>query len=347
MVQLKLTKSAGWHPELFLVGFGGLLALLGGPLAGAQGEEWPWEPPMAECMAEGGTRGDCIEALPPEVLAELEAWEAQNGVMRRAQMAVRSSLGQGGLVFGQVQPAPQHEATVMLQPTRLQVAVPEPVDEPFVMQIFEISVREKGETVRHMRAASEIHETAEEDAVIEIIRPYGDDFYFHAKYLQDLIYVRLIRTRSLTYRDYKPTLFDYRPTGDLFVDGYAKDHEILSSYVSDDFSPISRSKSFTIRIVREQDPDFLSNRDYSQNLGFVEGIPPGFSRSLPLDTPLGWHYQVDGIYFTESGAERYIFKMYAVDAAGQIRYPYGGRAITIDFLRERSFLVDEVDYAGD
>ncbi len=276
MVQLKLTKSAERRPMLFLVGFGGLLALLSGPPAGAQGE-----------------------------------------------------------------------ATVLLQPTRLHVAVPEPVNEPFVMQIFEINVRETGEVERHMRAASEIHETAEENAVIEIIRPYGDDFYFHPKVLQDLIYVRLIRTRSLTYRDYKPTLFDYRPTGDLFVDGYVKNHEIFSSYVSDGFEPVSRSESFTIRIVREQDPDYISDRDYSQNLGFVEGTPPGFSRSLPLDTPLGWHYQVDGIYFTESGAERYIFSMYVVDAAGEIRYPIGGRVISIDFLRERSFRVDEVSYAGD
>ncbi len=276
MVQLKLTKSAERRPMLFLVGFGGLLALLSGPPAGAQGE-----------------------------------------------------------------------ATVLLQPTRLHVAVPEPVNEPFVLQIFEINVRETGEVERHMRAASEIHETAEENAVIEIIRPYGDDFYFHPKVLQDLIYVRLIRTRSLTYRDYKPTLFDYRPTGDLFVDGYVKNHEIFSSYVSDGFEPVSRSESFTIRIVREQDPDYISDRDYSQNLGFVEGTPPGFSRSLPLDTPLGWHYQVDGIYFSESGGERYIFRMYVVDAAGEIRYPIGGRTITIDFLRERSFRVDEVSYAGD
>ncbi len=276
MVQLKLTKSAERRPMLFLVGFGGLLALLSGPPAGAQGE-----------------------------------------------------------------------ATVLLQPTRLHVAVPEPVNEPFVMQIFEINVRETGEVVRHMWAASEIHETAEENAVIEIIQPYGDDFYFHPKVLQDRIYVRLIRTRSLTYRDYKPTLFDYRPTGDLFVDGYVKNHEIFSSYVSDGFEPVSRSESFTIRIVREQDPDYISDRDYSLNLGFVEGTPPGFSRSLPLDTPLGWHYQVDGIYFTESGAERYIFSMYVVDAAGEIRYPIGGRVISIDFLRERSFRVDEVSYAGD
>jgi len=276
VVQLKLTKSAERRPMLFLVGFGGLLALLSGPPAGAQGE-----------------------------------------------------------------------ATVLLQPTRLHVAVPEPVNEPFVMQIFEINVRETGEVERHMRAASEIHETAEENAVIEIIQPYGDDFYFHPKVLQDRIYVRLIRTRSLTYRDYKPTLFDYRPTGDLFVDGYVKNHEIFSSYVSDGFEPVSRSESFTIRIVREQDPDYISDRDYSQNLGFVEGTPPGFSRSLPLDTPLGWHYQVDGIYFTESGAERYIFTMYVVDAAGEIRYPIGGRVISIDFLRERSFRVDEVSYAGD
>ena len=67
----------------------------GVPLEGTDGrltvpsEQFPWVPLIDACMAEGGARNDCIEALPPEVLAELEAWEAQNAALRRRQLERR------------------------------------------------------------------------------------------------------------------------------------------------------------------------------------------------------------------------------------------------------------------
>lgn len=51
-----------------------------------------WVPLIDECMRAGGSRGECIAALPPEELARLEAWEAEQGARRRSQMALRRTL---------------------------------------------------------------------------------------------------------------------------------------------------------------------------------------------------------------------------------------------------------------
>ena len=48
-------------------------------------------PLIDDCLALGGTRGACIEALPPDELKKLEAEEARRGAMRRAQMRARRS----------------------------------------------------------------------------------------------------------------------------------------------------------------------------------------------------------------------------------------------------------------
>ena len=49
----------------------------------------PWVPLIDSCMANGGQRTQCIESLPPDVLAQLEAWEAENAEMRRRQLEQR------------------------------------------------------------------------------------------------------------------------------------------------------------------------------------------------------------------------------------------------------------------
>ncbi len=41
-----------------------------------------WVPLIDDCIRAGGSRNDCIEALPPEELAKLEAWEAERGAGR-------------------------------------------------------------------------------------------------------------------------------------------------------------------------------------------------------------------------------------------------------------------------
>lgn len=51
-----------------------------------------WAPLIDACMNAGGSRGECIAALPPEELARLEAWEAEQGAKRRSQMALRQTL---------------------------------------------------------------------------------------------------------------------------------------------------------------------------------------------------------------------------------------------------------------
>ena len=53
-------------------------------------------PLIDNCIIAGGIRGECIEALPPEELAKLEAAEAERGAMRREQMRAR----RGYDVFG-------------------------------------------------------------------------------------------------------------------------------------------------------------------------------------------------------------------------------------------------------
>ena len=47
--------------------------------------EFPWSRPFDDCMAAGGTRTECFESLPPEILAQFEAWEAERARMRRQQ----------------------------------------------------------------------------------------------------------------------------------------------------------------------------------------------------------------------------------------------------------------------
>ena len=50
----------------------------------------PWVVLIQSCMAAGGQRTQCIENLPPEVFAQLEAWEAENADMRRRQLEQRA-----------------------------------------------------------------------------------------------------------------------------------------------------------------------------------------------------------------------------------------------------------------
>ena len=57
-----------------------------------EGQEHPWSKALDECMAAGGQRSDCWESMPPDVLAELEAWEAERGVVRRRQFESRPQL---------------------------------------------------------------------------------------------------------------------------------------------------------------------------------------------------------------------------------------------------------------
>jgi hypothetical protein len=42
-------------------------------------------------MADSGERTQCIENLPPDVLAQLEEWEAENAAMRRRQLEQRKA----------------------------------------------------------------------------------------------------------------------------------------------------------------------------------------------------------------------------------------------------------------
>lgn len=325
----------------------GLLAaifLMAVPLSHAQ---MPWDPYIIECMEAGGTRAMCFEQLPPDVLAELEAYEAETRERRRAQMAVRRALNPpGGPVFGQASARPAHTANLLLQPKRLEAALPTSVDEPFLLQLFEVHVLEDGSVIRMMRAASEVHDPANEGSLIPFSRPYGDPFYIHADTLSEDSYLRLIRTRSLIYRDYKPTLYDYRPDGTLHVEGYVENQQDFTSHVSDGVRPIALSEPVHIHIVRENDEDTPRFPDYSHNTGFVEGLPPTVSEPQPLDTPFGWHYRIAGIWFTESASERYFFRFYGLDEAGR-HLATGYRAFNIDDLRNWNFEIDEVSYAGD
>jgi hypothetical protein len=54
-----------------------------------QGNEYPWIQPLNECMAAGGLRTECFESLPPDILAEFEAWEAERATIRRRQFQQR------------------------------------------------------------------------------------------------------------------------------------------------------------------------------------------------------------------------------------------------------------------
>ncbi len=68
-------------------------APLGGrfPARYQEGQEQPWTALIDDCMAAGGQRTDCIENLPPDVLAQLEAWESRNAAMRRRQLETSRS----------------------------------------------------------------------------------------------------------------------------------------------------------------------------------------------------------------------------------------------------------------
>lgn len=50
----------------------------------------PWVPLIDDCMARGGTRSECIESLPPEVLEELEVSEGEVAARRRELMRNRN-----------------------------------------------------------------------------------------------------------------------------------------------------------------------------------------------------------------------------------------------------------------
>lgn len=57
-----------------------------------EGHEHPWTQAIDECMAAGGQRSDCYESMPQDIRAELEAWEAERGVVRRRQFESRPQL---------------------------------------------------------------------------------------------------------------------------------------------------------------------------------------------------------------------------------------------------------------
>ncbi len=51
--------------------------------------EYPWSQPLDECMAAGGLRTECFENLPPDILIQFEAWEAERATIRRQQFQHR------------------------------------------------------------------------------------------------------------------------------------------------------------------------------------------------------------------------------------------------------------------
>lgn len=51
-----------------------------------EGQEYPWSRPLNDCMAAGGTRTECFASLPPDILAQFEAWEAERAAERRRQL---------------------------------------------------------------------------------------------------------------------------------------------------------------------------------------------------------------------------------------------------------------------
>jgi hypothetical protein len=54
-----------------------------------EGHEYPWSQPLYECMAAGGLRTECFESLPPDILVQFEAWEAERATIRRQQFQQR------------------------------------------------------------------------------------------------------------------------------------------------------------------------------------------------------------------------------------------------------------------
>lgn len=58
----------------------------------ATGHEHPWSQSLDECMAASGLRTECFENLPPDILAQFEAWEAERATIRRRQFQQRQQL---------------------------------------------------------------------------------------------------------------------------------------------------------------------------------------------------------------------------------------------------------------
>ena len=54
-----------------------------------EGHEYPWSQPLDECMAASGLRTECIEKLPPDILARFEAWEAKRATVRQRRFQQR------------------------------------------------------------------------------------------------------------------------------------------------------------------------------------------------------------------------------------------------------------------
>ena len=55
-----------------------------------EGREYPWSQPLDDCMAAGGTRSECFDSLPPDILEQFEAWEAERASQRGRQLQQRS-----------------------------------------------------------------------------------------------------------------------------------------------------------------------------------------------------------------------------------------------------------------
>ena len=55
-----------------------------------EGHEYPWSRPLDDCMAAGGTRTECFANLPPDILAQFEAWEVERATERRRQFQQKS-----------------------------------------------------------------------------------------------------------------------------------------------------------------------------------------------------------------------------------------------------------------
>lgn len=54
--------------------------------------QYPWSQPLNECMAAGGLRTECFKKLPPDILVQFEAWEADRAAIRRRQFQQRREL---------------------------------------------------------------------------------------------------------------------------------------------------------------------------------------------------------------------------------------------------------------
>jgi hypothetical protein len=67
-----------------------------------EGHDYPWSRPLDDCMAAGGTRPECFASLPPDILEQFEAWEAERGTQRRRSFLWRS--GQPSFGFEPVDP---------------------------------------------------------------------------------------------------------------------------------------------------------------------------------------------------------------------------------------------------